>query len=269
MSRKGMASQFRSVLLHASGVSALCVVASLAIASLVLPLIGGELDRVALVMSIACPLMIAFPVSFYQAWQRQRLGEANAAIERMHIDLDHAHRALAQAHALLAERVRRDAMTGVLNRDGFFQAIAQTVPPGAGGTLLVIDVDHFKAINDSYGHQTGDEALKLIASTVAGCIRDGDLVGRIGGEEFAVFLTGADEVEAAAMAERIRAAVAGLSLATEGGGEHALSVSIGGAGNLRTVALAELMLRADRHLYEAKRAGRNRVVMGRRRPEAA
>lgn len=269
MSRRVMALQFRSVILHAAAVAALCVLASLAIASLVLPTIGGQLDRVALVMCVACPLLIAFPVSAYQFWQRQRLGHAHAAIERMHVDLDHAHRALAQAHALLAERVRRDAMTGVLNREGFFQSIAETGAPGASGTLLVIDVDHFKAINDSFGHQTGDEALKMISSAVAGCIRDGDLIGRIGGEEFAVFLSGADEAEAAVIAERIRAAVAGLSLATEGGGRHPLSVSIGGAGNRKAVALAELMHLADRRLYEAKRAGRNRIVMGRKRPEAA
>ncbi|WP_439572809.1 GGDEF domain-containing protein [Phreatobacter sp.] len=234
-----------------------------------LPLLGREFDGVALVMCVACPLLIAFPVSVYQFGQRQRLKQAKQAMERIHIELDHAHKALAQAHGLLAERARRDGMTGVLNREGFFQSIRDTRMPATGGTLLVIDVDHFKSINDSFGHQTGDEALKMIAAAVAGCIRNGDLIGRIGGEEFAVFLTGADEGEATIIAERIRAAVARLSLAAEGGERRGLTVSIGGAAGQHGSPLAELMRQADRRLYEAKRHGRNRVVMGRFWPEAA
>lgn len=264
-----MSPTFRKILLHAALVAALCVAASLAIAVVLLPLIGGAVDRAALIMSIACPVLIAFPVSTYQFWQRQRLREAKAAMERMHVDLDHAHRALAQAHALLGDRARRDGMTGVLNREGFFQSVRDTAMLARGGTLLVIDVDHFKAINDSFGHQTGDEALKMISAAVAGCIRDGDLIGRIGGEEFAVFLTGADEAEATVIAEHIRAAVARLFLTAEGGERRGLTVSIGGAAGQHGIPLAQLMRQADRRLYEAKRHGRNRVVMGRHWPEAA
>lgn len=264
-----MLPSIRRVLTHAAIISVLCILASLMIAGTLLPLVGGEFDTAALVMCLACPVLIAFPVSTYQFWQRQRLRDAKAAIERMHVDLDQAHRALAQAHALLADRARRDGMTGVLNREGFFQSVRDAAMPTSGGTLLVIDVDHFKSINDSFGHQTGDEALKMIASAVAGCIRDGDLIGRIGGEEFAVFLAGADEAEAAVIAERIRAAVARLSLSTEGGESRGLTVSIGGAAGQHGSPLAQLMRQADRRLYEAKRHGRNRVVMGRHWPEAA
>lgn len=264
-----MAPSIGSILLRAAMVAVLCIIAALAIRLAVTPLLGGTMDRVALIMCILCPLLIAFPTSFVQFWHNEKLAQAHAEVARMHIDLDHAHRALSQAHAMLAERARRDGMTGVLNREGFFQSIRDAAMPATGGTLLVIDVDHFKSINDSFGHQTGDEALKMISSAVAGCIRDGDLIGRIGGEEFAVFLTGADEREAAVIAERIRAAVADLTLSAGNGETRGLTVSIGGATGRHGGALAELMRQADRRLYDAKRGGRNRVVMGRHWPEAA
>lgn len=223
-------------------------------------LLRGHPDQVSILLSVACPLLIAFPLSTHQFWQSEKLRQARAAIERMNRDLGDAHRALAAAHAALAERARHDGMTGVLNREGFFQSLH-----GRGheptGVLLVIDLDHFKSINDSFGHPAGDRALKLAGEAISSCTRAGDLVGRIGGEEFAVFLAGVGENEAAAVAERIREKVASVRIDLDTGESIGMTISIGGAVGGPGRALAGLLKQADQRLYEAKRQGRNRTFL--------
>ena len=124
--------------------------------------------------------------------------------------------------------------------------------------MLVIDVDHFKRINDSFGHDSGDEALKVIAETIRGAVRDIDLVGRIGGEEFSVFLPGTDPNRTLAVAERIRAAISAAEFSPTGS-RVGLSVSVGGATFADAASFGELFRRADQRLYAAKLNGRNRV----------
>ena len=124
----------------------------------------------------------------------------------------------------------------------------------------MIDADDFKSINDLHGHDRGDEALQRIAATIKANVRDDDLVGRIGGEEFGVLLVGADFATAKGVAERIRHAITAIAF-EPGGTEHKLSVSVGGAAFDQIVEFGTLYRFADQRLYEAKRCGRNRVHM--------
>jgi diguanylate cyclase len=160
-----------------------------------------------------------------------------------------------------------DSLTAVLNRgaftmivDGYLDRVQSTQLAGPGA-LLIVDVDHFKQVNDIFGHDRGDVALKLIAKSIQDSVRDVDLVGRIGGEEFGVFLPGSSVADANQVAERIRASIDEADFRPEGARQH-LSVSIGGATFLQYVPFDELFHTADQRLYAAKAAGRNRVEMG-------
>jgi diguanylate cyclase len=130
----------------------------------------------------------------------------------------------------------------------------------ASGALLIIDADNFKAVNDRYGHDRGDEALVTIAQSIKSMIRAPDIVGRLGGEEFGVFLPGANSDQAERVAERIRSTVNDVSFLPDGTA-HPLSVSVGGAVFGATLPFAELFRLADQQLYAAKQRGRNRVVI--------
>jgi diguanylate cyclase (GGDEF)-like protein len=128
------------------------------------------------------------------------------------------------------------------------------------GALLVIDADDFKQVNDRFGHDLGDHALRQIAAAILATVRRQDLVGRIGGEEFAVLLSGADYAIAARVAERIRRAVNAIVFAP-GGTPCPLSVSIGGALFEAPAPFMALYRQADQRLYEAKHLGRDRVAL--------
>ena len=173
-------------------------------------------------------------------------------------------RELAIAHHELSIVASTDGLTSCLNRraftslvDAYLERVADAETK-RGGALLVIDVDHFKRINDSFGHDSGDEALKVIAETIRGAVRAVDLVGRIGGEEFGVFLPGTDPNRTLAVAERIRAAISAAEFSPTGS-RVGLSVSVGGATFADQASFSELFRRADQRLYAAKLNGRNRV----------
>ena len=173
-------------------------------------------------------------------------------------------RELAIAHRELLIISTTDSLTDVFNRRAFTALVDRyldrmmAADAQSHGALLVIDVDHFKSVNDSFGHHVGDHALKLIADTIRTAIRDTDAVGRIGGEEFSVFLPGATQSQTETIAERIRIAVCTARFAPAEA-PYPLSVSIGGATFAREATFSDLYRRADGCLYEAKRNGRNRV----------
>lgn len=242
------------ILRKAAVVTVVATAATLAIVAAVIPTLGGSLDGVALVLSILCPVVVGFPFTFYTFLQSERLARA-------HRDLLGAHAALNAAHARLAEKARRDDMTGMLNRQGFFDALARARSRGAEGSLLIVDADHFKVVNDGYGHLVGDMALHAICSALKEAVRAEDLVGRIGGEEFAVFLSGADHDRAAGGAERIRARVEAIEFSPGPSIRHRLTVSIGGAACRPGMELSDVLRAADQRLYEAKRRGRNMAVV--------
>lgn len=174
-------------------------------------------------------------------------------------------RALALAHDEMAKLAMTDALTGMLNRGAFTMMVeaylehASEARSGEHGSLLVVDVDHFKSVNDRFGHGAGDEALRRISQVMQSAIRSTDLVGRIGGEEFAVFLPAANAPQAVQVAERIREHVSTIEFPDAG--QYLLSVSIGGVNFSRARKFDILFKAADRCLYLAKERGRNRVDM--------
>jgi diguanylate cyclase (GGDEF)-like protein len=149
-----------------------------------------------------------------------------------------------------------DPLTGVLNRRGF----ERLVPEQVTGALLFLDLDRFKALNDTHGHDAGDDALRDFARIAAVSVRDEDVFARLGGEEFALYLPGVTQDAALRVAERIRADVE-KGLRVRG---KTVTVSIGVAGVAgRPVPSAALMKAADAAMYEAKTGGRNRVALAR------
>ncbi|UJW85574.1 GGDEF domain-containing protein [Devosia sp. SL43] len=175
-------------------------------------------------------------------------------------------RELAIAKHELTILASTDSLTQVLNR-GAFTLIVDTYLAKVrasqlleSGALLVVDVDHFKKINDRFGHARGDAALRLIAHSIKASVRDVDLVGRIGGEEFGVFLPSSSRNDALGIAERIRSSIAAVDFRPQGTSVP-LSVSVGGTSFVCHVAFDELFHHADQRLYEAKEQGRNRVKM--------
>jgi diguanylate cyclase len=171
---------------------------------------------------------------------------------------------LANAHHELLKVASADGLTSCLNRQAFIilveaylERTARREPRGEGA-LMVIDVDQFKAVNDRFGHMSGDEALRTISGEIKGCLRENDLVGRIGGEEFGVFLPGANRREAGVVAERIRASV-NAAMFSPLGGPVPLSVSVGATVNSARSSFKEMFKMADECLYVAKNNGRNRV----------
>jgi diguanylate cyclase len=175
-------------------------------------------------------------------------------------------RELAIANQRLGVVASTDSLTACLNRGSFSEKVDEQLASVGNaakrikGALLIIDADHFKAINDTYGHEEGDEALRIIAAQIRGQVRKGDLVGRIGGEEFGVFLPGASQENAVGVAERIRRSISEIAFRPRGV-KHALTVSVGGVSFEDQLGFVELYRIADRRLYQAKNGGRNRIEL--------
>jgi len=243
----------KSVVFKSGVIAVASALASLAVASVAMAVTGGSVDGNALFLCVLCPLLVAWPASGWTLYQGRRLRSA-------HRELTRAHAELAAAHRRLAEKSKLDEMTGMLNRETFFSAIEGTRRKSDRGALLIIDADHFKKINDNYGHLTGDDALLEITAAIARGVRSGDVLGRIGGEEFAAFLVGATPDEARRVAERIRHEVEMIRFRPDREATVPLTVSIGGTACPPGASVPELMRAADRKLYEAKRTGRNRTV---------
>ncbi len=168
----------------------------------------------------------------------------------------------------LDRAVRMDGLTDILARRAYLDqsaALLSRPRPGfwSGVAVLMIDVDHFKQVNDRYGHASGDAVLVAVTDAISGQLRRNDLFGRIGGEEFAITLPDIASADAVTLAERLRHAVERLSVKVGEGQPIRVSVSIGVVHRSRPPAggLIELLPLADAALYEAKATGRNRIVL--------
>ncbi len=220
-----------------------CVAAALFVDSFTF----SSMDRPALIRAVAVdillPIVLAVPLLFFLMSKLRELAIANQKLE------------------VLAST---DSLTQVLARGAFtvlVDAYLTKFSQNHGlmrGALLVVDADDFKHINDQFGHSIGDEALRLIAASIRKALRDGDIVGRIGGDEFSIFLPGSTPSQAIAVAERIRESIQ-LADAQAFGGVRPLSVSIGGTTFSRETSFDALFDAADERLYIAKSRGRNRV----------
>ena len=192
---------------------------------------------------------------------------------------------ITEMHRQLLDQARTDPLTGLANRRSFLERareeIARSQRHGRPLSVLMADIDHFKRINDTHGHAAGDEALKRFAQALRDDLRPSDLIGRLGGEEFAILLPETSIADAPAVAERLRARVAALTIALDGLEFH-MSVSVGVApvdtavnkagpdarpgGGSRSdsgsrLSIEPALKEADAALYRAKEAGRNRVAV--------
>ena len=187
---------------------------------------------------------------------------ARVAIGKRILELEER---LTEARDQLRAIATRDGLTGLLNRRAIYEyaeaEINRAVREGQPISLIMLDLDHFKSINDRYGHPVGDEALRQLARTIDGNTRSYDFVGRWAGEEFLVVLPATALAEAAALAERLRASVAAAPLSLADRSQLELCVSAGVTGMLAgsEQPLELLIQQADRALARAKEKGRNRV----------
>lgn len=173
------------------------------------------------------------------------------------------------------ERLKRlvycDELTGLLNRRGFYEEINSVFNALSFGqsdterrigaqipfSVVFLDIDDFKKVNDSYGHEAGDEVLKIVGQSIQGHFRVGDISARWGGEEFVVSLPGADLVLAQKIAEKLRQEIENIKIKTRNG-EFSITISIGIA-EYHKGTLVDLLEKADRAMYQAKLKGKNRI----------
>lgn len=174
------------------------------------------------------------------------------------------HRRLTEANRQLQDLSRHDPLTGVMNARAFYetcdQLIRQALRSGSPFAVLFLDLDHFKSINDQYGHEAGDGVLKAVADCLVRSTRSTDALGRIGGEEFMLLLPHTNLLGATVLAEKLRQNVETL-MPSVGPARIPLTISIGVAANQSSRELiVDIKQRADRAMYRAKAAGRNRVM---------
>jgi diguanylate cyclase (GGDEF)-like protein len=200
-------------------------------------------------------------VAFAQPSSQEAIAVIESTMPGLAVALNNA-----QNHQDLQRVAALDPLTGVLNRRFGLQRlkeeIARSVRSGDPLGLLMLDLDHFKAINDTYGHLVGDRVLQAVVRAARQVLRDGDVFVRYGGEEFLIVLPGAGSDDRLRMAERLRRAVAESGV-TEAGQRILVTVSIGVAGMPDEAAanLDDLIGLADGALYTAKNSGRDRTVM--------
>lgn len=213
----------------------------------------AELNAAAMQLVYACVLLLALStvsLLIHQMHQLRRQAQA-----RQH--------ELAEALDRIRDLATHDELTGLINRRRMQELMHtekhRTVRSGRGFCLAMIDIDHFKRVNDRLGHVAGDEVLARVAGTIAAGLRETDIVARWGGEEFLVMFTDTDEDTAERVLLRIQASLA-QTCVTEADASLRVTFSAGVGNHLRDETLTRTIDRADRALYAAKAAGRNRVV---------
>jgi diguanylate cyclase len=185
-----------------------------------------------------------------------RLDESRSEIEQLRIEVVKAR-----------TEARTDGLTGLLNRRGFEMTIAaclaDTTATESGPSLLMVDIDHFKQVNDNYGHVFGDKVLRAVAQILQDNVKGKDTAARYGGEEFVVLLPDTPQEGALQLAERIRGIVerCRIKRSTDQGAVANIMVSVGVAGFRAGEAVSDFVARADAALYASKTNGRNRVTV--------
>jgi len=212
---------------------------------------------------IAGTLVIFLVVRLRTAVIRRRQAELEAEVATRTAELAKKQEELIEVNEKLAELATRDPLTGVFNRRQFLalaeDEIAQIRSAGGAFTLLLIDADHFKSINDRYGHVVGDEILKSLVGRLSSQLRKTDLIARYGGEELVVLLSNTELQEGLELAERLRAHVADSPM-RYGKDDIRVTISIGVTQATGQESVVELLKKADGALYAAKHGGRDQVV---------
>lgn len=201
-----------------------------------LALYPPEQWRYELIVGLSLTLLIATPAAYFMAQQIKRNTLLTNELQRL---------------------VDRDRLTDVATRDFFFNSMDEA--PDAYGVSLMIDIDHFKGINDAHGHIAGDQVIKSVAQLLKKTVREKDIVARFGGEEFMVFLHGHDPHSGFVLAERMRERIASHIFKVKGLSVN-VTVSIGGSLKDACDGVEQAILEADAALYKAKEHGRNKTI---------
>ncbi len=190
---------------------------------------------------------------------RSRIAAGGRALAKMDRNRDEVS-ALKEELMAVKKMANTDALTGLANRRNFDESIAKALGKDTEFALILADIDHFKRINDAYGHAFGDHVLKTVAVTLRHALRTGTYLARTGGEEFAILFNTGNEDEVRTVAERMRTAIEGLRL-RKIDDEVAVTISLGAAMSRRAYAATDIYEAADAALYRSKNAGRNRVTL--------
>jgi diguanylate cyclase (GGDEF)-like protein len=181
------------------------------------------------------------------------------ALSQQALEIERTHKQRAEAHA------RTDYLTGLFNRRHFVERVeselARAIQRHEPLSLLMIDIDHFKVVNDTWGHRGGDAVLQQVAQLIRDALREKDILGRIGGEEFAAALIGTESEHALAIAQRIRSTVENAVVTLPNGQPVQVTLSLG-LTQLKgqDASLDDLLHKADEALYQAKESGRNIIM---------
>lgn len=224
----------RDVVLFAGGMTVITTAVVLAVTRLVY---STEVFLATIPWSLILVVVLTFTACFWGGLQMLKLYQLSRQLKSM---------------------VDKDRLSGAATRELLFREINQENP--RSGVMLMVDIDHFKMINDAHGHLVGDKVIREVAQLLQSAVREDDIVCRFGGEEFVVFLNAADEAVGWRMAERVRQDVmskAGAVIDVE----LSVTVSVGGAKKAVPQPLDDALRRADECLYVAKENGRNRSVV--------
>lgn len=234
----------REIIWLTTGLSLFIIIASLGLTFALHEISNAEIGTLGIISAIVAPAVIAPPITY------------------KFLDII---RQLRLAHELLESMSQEDYLTGVFNRRHLEDTAAKEFSLAKRHkfpvSIMILDVDHFKKINDSRGHLIGDQVLIELTQCIYEIIRKTDLLGRYGGEEFVLFMPHTALKDAVMLAERIRQAIADHKFVSDQEGLHA-TISLGVAGlTAQTHKLEDLILNADLALYRAKEQGRNRVAV--------
>ena len=240
----------------------------------ILPFISGLDYLLVFQFSVGLVLILGYGyLVLYRSFQKQsvRLESTNQQLEKQvrerTLELEKANRELEEMNFQLQREKNQlkvssitDGLTGLYNRtyieEQFRHFIKESSRYGQPFSIAMCDLDHFKLVNDQYGHNVGDKALRMVADTFHQLIRETDIAGRYGGEEFLLLFPRTEYREALLVAERIRVNIANIAFAE---GPEGITISIG-VSQYRGESAEELLNLADKNLYIAKQKGRNQVV---------
>jgi len=190
-------------------------------------------------------------------------------LERLLAEKEELTRALQEANEQLTRLACTDALTNVANRRFFLERLGEVLAScraeGRPITVVMLDIDHFKNVNDTYGHAAGDDVLRVVSARIQKCLRDKDMVGRLGGEEFAMMFPGTSRGNGKVIAERLRRALADAPIPIEDGRRLPITASFGGVTSMPGDSRdpEKLLQASDEKLYDSKKGGRNRVTWAR------
>ncbi len=237
-------------------ISAIAALLSVTFTAVVYLLFFGMDNRFwpAINISLMLPWVITIPLSLYMSKQRFKLVCLTNRLKETQTKLRQANKALEQ-------RVNYDGMTGLLSRESFFDQLDKLRADQTASVLMIVDADHFKNINDNFGHPVGDQALMLLGKIFRKTLRHNDLVGRIGGEEFGIFLPETSAPEGQIIGEIIRHEIENTIFEPYPNMRHVITVSIGVTDIAPHQQRSTMLGNADTALFTAKRRGRNQVVL--------